>query len=88
MNTVVESVLSKDQDDYTSIYRCPSRIGAAGGGGGGNNNNGPASPTGTATPSRNVGAGGRGSAVGGGSGWTVGMAVVLGGIVGVVAVVL
>ncbi|KAK3898793.1 hypothetical protein C8A05DRAFT_37615 [Staphylotrichum tortipilum] len=32
-NTVVASVLNNDQHDYTSIYNCPSRLGAAGGGG-------------------------------------------------------
>ncbi|KAK3314108.1 hypothetical protein B0H66DRAFT_537360 [Apodospora peruviana] len=94
-NTVQASIISQDQDDFTSIYGCPSRLGAAGGGGGGGGST-PAtatgdtsSVTGTPSPSKNVGAGRMGTPLGGGNSWTAAwMGLVAGGFVGVVAVVL
>ncbi|KAK4120506.1 hypothetical protein N657DRAFT_683608 [Parathielavia appendiculata] len=89
-NTVVESILSKDQEDFTSLWSCPSALAAANGGFVGNTGGGSGvtRPTGRASPSPNVGAGKPGMPLGGGDGWMMGLVIALGGVVGVVAVVL
>lgn len=93
-NSVQASIISQDQDDYTSIYGCPTHLGADAGGGGGGSGPTPTGGAGEAgsadgaNPSKNVGAGGLGMVWGGGNGWTAWLGLAAGGAVGIVAVIL
>ncbi|KAM7190439.1 hypothetical protein V8F20_009722 [Naviculisporaceae sp. PSN 640] len=88
-NSVQASLISQDQADFTSIYGCPTHLGAAAGGGGPTptGGNGAGASDG-AKPSNNGAVGGKRAGIGGGSGWTAWFGLVAGGVVGAVAVLL
>ncbi|KAM7212687.1 hypothetical protein V8F06_011938 [Rhypophila decipiens] len=92
-NSVQASIISQDQADFTSIYGCPTHLGAGAGGGGAGSQptatgGSGAGSTDGALPSKNVGAGATGIGPGGGDGWTVWFGLVAGCFVGLVAVFL